>query len=102
MSGDYMNCIDLDAIKTDLERQMDRNNPNWSWNNETACYDLLEYLAKFPVIDPVKHGEWMHKENSPWNFFVCSVCGAEHIATFGKEDNYCSCCGAKMDGDKNG
>lgn len=56
-----MRYIDLDVLEADLKRQLDRNNPNWSFARENACYDLLEYLAKFPVIDPVRRGHWIKK-----------------------------------------
>lgn len=97
-----MRLIDAEKLKKILRERICDNgfcSEKTYWLIENT---VMFWIDKAPTVDPVKHGEWMHKENSPWNFFVCSVCGAEHIATFGKEDNYCSCCGAKMDGDKNG
>lgn len=100
MSGGYMNCIDLDAIKTDLERQLDRSNPNWSFARENACYDLLEYLAKFPVIDPVKHGKWINGDCSECGFSIPTDDRIDYIAE--ADVHYCYNCGAKMDGETNG
>ena len=58
-------------------------------------------------VQPVKHGKWVFYKPpddwikmhlSPKSFYVCDICG--HIED-GKQ-NYCSHCGAKMDGEDNG
>lgn len=96
-----MTLIDLDAIKADLEQQMDRANPNWSWNNEAACCDLLEYLDKFPVVDPLKHGYWNQTTDIDGiHYLQCSCCKKTKFGKF--KPKFCGNCGAKMDGKDNG
>ncbi len=99
-----MRLVDLDVIKADLELQMDRTNPNWSWTNEVACYDLLEYLDNFQVVDPVKHAS-VHRIKSLYcsegwyTVNECSKCGncGHGVDDWGQ--NFCSECGAKLDGE---
>lgn len=91
---------------------MDRASPNWSWANESACYDLLEYLDKFSVVDPVKHGKWLDGcDDDGIHFKYCSECGSVmpyviHSAYSEGEwveaADCCWHCSAKMDGENNG
>lgn len=51
----------------------------------------------------VKHGRWEcvgHDDTTYW--YRCSVCGHEEHDNMTKHDNYCSNCGARMDGEDNG
>lgn len=51
-------------------------------------------------VQPVKHGHWEclgHDDKTYW--YRCSVCGHEEHDNMTKHDNYCSNCGARMDGE---
>lgn len=98
-----MRPIDADEIAKDLKTQMDASNPNWSWANHAVCQDLLEYLDKFPTIEPVKRGKWELDKNR--GLVCCTNCGGEKPlkyldnGTFHKQSflsPYCPYCGAKM------
>ena len=52
-------------------------------------------------VAEVRYGEWVEKPN-PWgqdgsHTYVCTYCN-EQISILGNKPNYCSYCGAKMDG----
>lgn len=58
--------------------------------------DLIEILKAAPVIDavPVRHGKWLEDyPDDDWGY-RCSECGHLELYQF----DYCSSCGAKMDG----
>lgn len=63
--------------------------------NQT-CDRHIESIKELPSADvaPVVHGKWLKDYKMP----TCSVCG--NALPF--EDQYCSNCGAKMDGEENG
>jgi len=62
-------------------------------------------LCFIPAADvqPVKHGKWEYNDKpifgNPYGRYCCSLCGS---AMDSGEDNYCPCCGARMDGDVEG
>jgi hypothetical protein len=60
--------------------------------------DAMLELESVPSADVVEvvHGEWV---NYKAVHYKCSICGNR---VGGKITKYCSECGAKMDGDKNG
>lgn len=59
----------------------------------------VEDIERAPTIEaePVRHGKWDVKQ-SGWSDYdcVCSECGLSGTPDY----NYCSNCGAKMDGDE--
>ena len=72
---------------------------------EEAKVWIANAISLIPSADvqPVKYGKWVFYKPpddwikmhlSPKSFYVCDICG--HIED-GKQ-NYCSHCGAKMDG----
>lgn len=64
---------------------------------------LKEALDRVPTIDaePVRHGKWEIHEAFGYMDMTCSVCGWLYEYNFGleREWNFCSHCGAKMDGE---
>lgn len=65
---------------------------------EDAAMEILWAVDKIPTADvaPVVHGHWIHGGNSFVTFCsVCDYCFEEDMYDF----DYCSNCGAKMDGD---
>lgn len=63
--------------------------------------DVLEIIENQPAADvqEVKHGKWKPYWDSEWQqpaSSECSICKHRQII----ETNYCSKCGAKMDGGK--
>lgn len=73
---------------------------------QTDCWRAIKEL---PAVDavPVVHGRWEEVEGV-WDdvHYRCSVCGNEWYLEDGTPSengmNYCTSCGAKMDGDANG
>lgn len=76
---------------------------------------LREVLEDCPTVDAVEvvHGEWIHCQGKS-NLWYCSACGEKVLynptrRTYNiakrpvhEVNKYCRCCGAKMDGDRNG
>ena len=65
------------------------------WRNE---------IDKAPTIDPVRHAHWIeHKWIGFMDKLECSECGSFAPTIIGVATpfrfNYCSCCGARMDGE---
>lgn len=63
--------------------------------------DAREVISNFPAADvaPVRHGSWKYHDDI--NFWRCSCCGvnAPIAGDFMQlKTNYCSYCGARMDG----
>lgn len=61
---------------------------------------ILIDSMKTHEVQPVKHGRWIENSDPGQNInehYMCSVCGS----TFHNwaNDNYCSNCGARMDGE---
>ena len=65
----------------------------------TVAEIVLEFIKNSPTVDTVKHGRWK-KHNSI--FSICSNCYYMVDTSCGNRVNYCSNCGAKMDGESNG
>ena len=62
---------------------------------------IKKALKGMPTIDPVKHGRWIFIEQLSGGYYSykCSEC--QHLENVEKRQmlgNYCSYCGAKMDG----
>ena len=77
-------------------------NENPAEKNGERCAQILEAILEAPTADvePVKHGEWVNNDNE-WKFYKCSICGNEAYwdTDYGQQlFDYCSNCGAKMDG----
>lgn len=64
--------------------------------------EMLDEIEALPASDvkPEKHGKWEYNEKpifgNPYGRYCCSLCGC---AMDSGTDNYCPCCGARMDGD---
>ena len=69
-------------------------NTNVAEAHNERCCQLLEAILKAPIADVVemKHGEWKWDER--FSDYTCSLCHNWDLKT----PNYCSNCGAKMDG----
>lgn len=75
--------------------------------NPFACEGCAERteMLKIPSADvaPVVHGEWLGRHgDGGYDDYYCSVCGMYEEGTRNPKllGNYCSNCGAKMDGGK--
>ena len=62
------------------------------WN---GVISLLEQAPRVDAVEVV-HGRWIAADYKPYIYCKCSVCGRR--ITIGEKSNYCSNCGAKMDG----
>lgn len=90
-----MRLIDADYVLKGLKNFNDRKhgNPHFLNGIETA----KEIITNAPTIDavPVVHGEW--KDDCDYRHLLnCSLCGC----SVGYGTNFCTNCGAKMDGGK--
>ena len=74
------------------------------WRGVISVEMAVTEIKALPTIAaaPVVHGRLIHAPSSNDRFedcYKCSVCGAEYGADyFGPDVNYCTCCGARMDG----
>ena len=62
-----------------------------------SCTDATDFVNSFPDVDAVEvvHGRWVW--DNRFCDYTCSECHNWDLKT----PNYCSNCGAKMDGDGN-
>jgi hypothetical protein len=66
---------------------------------------FCNYFKNKADVREVKHGKWkMGIDEADYEYGTCSVCGYIEWDAFGHGDYpfFCSRCGAKMDGGKNG
>ena len=91
------NCIHYEVCETDYN-MMSEEVLTFFPHNE----DCKLFKPTADVVE-VKHGEWI--VNPAYKYggdYMCSICGNDaDESTFGSYDiltNYCSKCGAKMDG----
>lgn len=91
-----MRLIDAQAYCKELI--LERDYPNRSEEFKSAIEVAIADLGDMPTIEaePVKHGRWVEKEDAVMHCTECDRIGNPRI------DNYCSRCGARMDGDLNG
>ena len=112
-----MLVIDVDAVIRDCEREMTKyeadalrkpmsnTSPN-SYFNWAVWKSFKEYLLKIPTIEvePERRGRWIPiyeltsegiLPDEPMGY-MCDQCKAKRR----KRLNYCSNCGARMDGDE--
>ena len=71
------------------------NSISTHWLNEWDTVGVLAAIDKQPTIDaePVKHGRWIWDKR--FSDYTCSECHNWDLKT----PNYCSNCGARMDGE---
>ena len=66
------------------------------FSNMISAYDVIMLPAA--DVAPVVHGRWIEQERYTFGvMYDCSICG-DRILDNGHSWNYCSNCGAKMDG----
>lgn len=71
-----------------------------------ACWvdDTLDYVDCEPAADvvEVRHGEWLVEYDKYWKKWriICPYCKNEYTSITKHLKNYCSHCGAKMDGER--
>ena len=96
MNKRYINAADLwNNRPENLDPKKSEYNRGWS----NYAEEILAALEATPTADveEVRHGEWIYSENEFGEaFYRCSICDCQ---TRYKE-NYCSECGAKMDGER--
>lgn len=78
-----------------ISRQAALDALEWKWAGKAA----IDAIKGLPTIDPVKHGKWINDDVG----VHCSecFCGWKFLTGIPVEVygfNYCSYCGAKMDG----
>lgn len=99
-----MRLIDADELILRLETQDNSCAPDTleDWTPQDMTRAEIADINKMPTIDatPVKHGEWI-KGQFVDSGLKCPFCGFVPYDPGGCEKfNYCSNCGAKMDGER--
>ncbi len=93
-----MRLIDADKLKQKIaEMQQVYNEPYEHYDNgyQDAVSQIDDVLDSLPTIDPVKHGEWIEKEND-FGFWRCSRCSGLIQGVL--PARYCPHCGSIMTG----
>lgn len=88
-----------DAIKSIEARIEDKYNQNdYEFGRNQAFEVAIVELEDLPTIDAVEvvHGDWEVVDQEEPKRYGCSVC--KRLSFY--VTNYCSCCGAKMDGER--
>ncbi len=85
--------ISRQAAIDELEERIRAN----GYSNTALVSELnrsIGYIMRLPAIDPVKHGKWELVDKAEPMRYGCSECKRLSYT----QDNYCSYCGARMDG----
>lgn len=99
-----MELIEREAALEICEKEYQERLRMLDYCGDTVAWSIGGAIKALPTIDavPVVHGRLIHAPSSNDRFedcYKCSVCGAEYGADyFGPDVNYCTCCGARMDG----
>lgn len=102
-----MSMIDKDKIISDLQKvlgitdgQIEKGGINAGIIDSVnpIIGGFLQYILNLPTIDAVEvvHGEWEVVDQEEPRRYGCSVCKRLSFDV----TNYCSYCGAKMDGER--
>ena len=86
-------------LRTAIKALMNDAPEQVGYSREDAA-DCIRYMDAADVV-PVRHGRWINaypdiEPNPMFMYGICSECGFEQGIS--KYLNYCSNCGAKMDG----
>ena len=90
-----MRLIDADEVERNLNELWEKADDV----NSIGFCELMDAIDDAPTVDaePVKHGKWNGKGEIFYENWTCSVCGNERRKA--TSSNYCSSCGARMDGE---
>ena len=94
-----MRLIDADTLHKALSAKQKWVVHCGGKHNEGYTSDQVHFaIDDTPTVDPIKHGHWIFNPKDAIEMMftlpICSECGAESS----DGGNYCSNCGAKMDG----
>ena len=97
--------IEREAISEEIRKYYYKNPPNFSYGEgfDRGLDRAQRAILDAPAADvvPVQHGRWIDaypdiEPNPMFMYGICSECGFEQGIS--KYLNYCTNCGAKMDG----
>lgn len=104
-----MRIIDADELFKKLSTLSVDGSNSIGQGYYAAISDVSYLIVNAPTVDTVKHGKWLYKgmdgdwqwhtdgRGNCWSVVECSVC---HKQFRGRGcGRYCSCCGAKMEGE---
>lgn len=92
--SEYINKNDVLARIECKSRSLDASVNHYYREGVSDIYGLVSEIPAEEVAE-VRHGYWK-KDYEYEDLGLCSICNS----TGAKEDNYCSECGAKMDGEE--
>lgn len=87
--------IDADALKTEARKLENIGDNDFERGFCWGVDEVVNLIDSAPTVDaePVRHGQWV--VNNHYGVIQCSSCRYGRVWGGG---NYCSYCGAKMDG----
>ena len=93
-----MRLIDADALKANVPNTNVDIFENCRNCSTLMDWEVKELIDKMPTIDAVEvvHGNWEVVDQEEPRRYGCSVC--KRLSFY--VTNYCSYCGAKMDGER--
>ena len=99
-----MRLIDADELIKMLQDTIDFNMKHNTFFKSFSMQHMLYILENMKTIAPLKHGRWTFIEQISGGYYSykCSEC--QHLENVEKREmlgNYCSYCGARMDGEDN-
>lgn len=86
--------IDADKLKHNIKHRCVLSPLDAPWPLAYGNTDIFDIIDAQPTIEAesIKHGRWLKNGD---RYCECSVC--HHEGNISGQDNYCWCCGAKMD-----
>ncbi len=103
------------AAKYDRQCEYGISKEGKEYNSQCAAEQrqLAEWLTDYKElkaadVQPIRHGKWLPSDSYITTAYgtlhceKCSECGAEVIEGDDYDNDFCPCCGARMDGEQNG
>lgn len=104
--GNKMICEVIGRICSDMEKEVDEQILRHFETDFTELREYLEAKRNGMELTPVVHGRWTStdiiskKAGYGVRYFNHAECKVNPCRLFECENDYCPCCGAKMDGER--
>lgn len=84
----------MNIEKEELERRLKIAEP---YNNKDVPQYVWNIINAIPDAERVGHWIYVGTIENTWRLYRCSICGCQSL----DGGNYCSDCGARMEGEQN-